>query len=441
MKLPNTVFQIGLPALLLLCGSLCQAQPLTLITSQHVGFEPVITADGSRILSQGSDWIDDEGFHVLNLFTSPFTEAERLFALPSNTDREVYGSVISGDGQTAVMLVSDGPLDQEPPYVVTLLKIDVSTGQAQAVDLPLDHSQSMSFGEFSDLSHDGSRVAFTLYTPATNRTMSMVFDFNSGTLIVPAEWPGSPMAGRGCRNSRLSADGRVLVSHCSESGFLDPGGGAYLIDLQTQTTRTLSETGGLPVVSDDGTIAGYSELIDGVVSYVLVDTQTDQRLRLSVPGTGEVIHVASATLSGNGRYLAFRSDTGSLMPIDTGLQANVFRLDRLTGRFDIVNLANDGSIPNDSCGPMSNLPIMPPSLSGTERYRALSISRDGRHIAMYCAATNLIEGGTESGLFLWRGPAPIPTAVPTLTPKGMLVLIGLIIGLLIARRTWTPSQG
>jgi hypothetical protein len=83
-----------------------------------------------------------------------------------------------------------------------------------------------------------------------------------------------------------------------------------------------------------------------------------------------------ASISANGRYVAFVSGASNLVPGDTNGVDDVFVHDRLTGQTTRVSVASDGTQGNgDSWWP--------------------SISADGRYVAFESRASNLVPRDTN----------------------------------------------
>ncbi|MCS7465424.1 S8 family serine peptidase [Stieleria sp. ICT_E10.1] len=93
---------------------------------------------------------------------------------------------------------------------------------------------------------------------------------------------------------------------------------------------------------------------------------------------------SNTSLSGDGRYLAFHSQAGNLVAMDTNSEGDVFVYDRLLGAIDRVSVSNTGVAGN---GP-SNLP---------------SISTEGRYVTFQSNANNLVPGDTNgvSDIFVY----------------------------------------
>jgi Tol biopolymer transport system component len=86
----------------------------------------------------------------------------------------------------------------------------------------------------------------------------------------------------------------------------------------------------------------------------------------------------SGTLSGNGRYLAFTSNATNLVPGDSNSADDVFLLDLQTNEMELVSVSTDGVTAGNlaSSGP--------------------SITSDGRFIVFQSNATNLVENDTNN---------------------------------------------
>ena len=105
--------------------------------------------------------------------------------------------------------------------------------------------------------------------------------------------------------------------------------------------------------------------------------------RVSVALTGVPVDAAAASISGDGRYVAYQSFSPQLTPGDTNVHADVFVHDRETGETSMVSVASDGTQGNAESGHPS-------------------ISADGRYVAFQSAASNLVHGDTnnESDVFV-----------------------------------------
>lgn len=107
-------------------------------------------------------------------------------------------------------------------------------------------------------------------------------------------------------------------------------------------------------------------------------TATTQRVSVASDGTQGDEESRFPSLSPDGRYIAFQSDATNLVPTDANGSDDVFLHDRQTGTTERVSVAPDGTEGNDDS-------------------RVPSIAADGRTVAFWSAASNLVPGDTAIG--------------------------------------------
>ena len=194
----------------------------------------------------------------------------------------------------------------------------------------------------------------------------------------------------------LSADGRFVAFACGATNFVPgvTGSQIYLRDrvagVTSLVSRSLSGGGGdrftsQPSVSDDGRFVAFqsesSNLVpnDSVGSLdVFVTDMSTRGVRAvtsdSIGGpfnqNGQHAHIA-----GNGRYVAFTSLSPNLVPDDTNRQPDVFIQDLTTGATTRVNVDSTGA---QSLG--ANLQSFP------------LLSQDGSVVAFWSSSSNLVPG-------------------------------------------------
>ncbi len=202
--------------------------------------------------------------------------------------------------------------------------------------------------------------------------------------------------------SSISGDGRYVAfdSYASNLVAGDTNGynDVFVHDRQTGlTTRVSVDSAGnegdaasySPSISADGRyVAFYSYAAnlaagDNNSSYdVFVhDRQTGQTTRVSVDSAGNEGNASSynATISADGRYVAFESWASNLVAGDNGDILDVFVHDRQTGQTTRVSV--------DSAGNQGDGHSFWPSLSA-----------DGRYVAFSSYATNLVAGDNNGTL-------------------------------------------
>lgn len=198
----------------------------------------------------------------------------------------------------------------------------------------------------------------------------------------------------------MSADGRYVVFYSLATNLVPGDTNAeydvFMHDRETgQTTRVSVDSGGIqgnsasygPALSADGRYVAFGSLASNLVpddtnaegDVFVHDLQTGQTTRVSVDSAGQQGNDISRwpSISADGRYAAFESWASNLVPGDTNGAHDVFVHDRETGETVRVSV--------DSAGQQGN--------GGSTRG---SISGDGRYVAFWGGATNLVPNDTNS---------------------------------------------
>ena len=247
-----------------------------------------------------------------------------------------------------------------------------------------------------DISSDGRWVTFdsdadSFVAGDTNeRTDIFVRDVRSGrTSRVSVSSKGGQADDHSFTPS-ISGDGR-WVTFVSDATNLVPGDtngdtDAFLHDRRTGRTVRLSvaldgretEGGDSPAISANGRYVVYNvakplrsigtdEDLDGTFVY---DTRTGKRQRIPWIGGEDM------TISGDGRLIAFSSETRDLVAKDTNRKYDCFVYDRKTRKMRLVSVDDKGRQGNgESTGPV--------------------ISANGRFVAFASTASNLVRGDTN----------------------------------------------
>ena len=143
------------------------------------------------------------------------------------------------------------------------------------------------------------------------------------------------------------------------------------------------------LISADGRYIAFDTLASDVVPgdtnhhsdvYVRdLATSTTSRVSLSTDGAQGNGDSSGSTISADGRYVAFLSSAGNLVPDDTDGLTDVFIRDRVTSVTSRVNVATGGAQAN----------------GGSDGVDVVAISGDGRHVAFESGADNLVPGDTN----------------------------------------------
>ena len=198
----------------------------------------------------------------------------------------------------------------------------------------------------------------------------------------------------------VSADGRYLVFSSGATNLVagDTNGSddVFLRDRRTGETRRLSvasdgteANGGssYATISTDGRYVAFLSCATNLVAddtnawpdVFVHDRETGETQRVSVAsdGTQGGGCSSSPSMSADGRYVAFWSCASALVADDTNTYPDVFVHDRETGETELVSVASDGT-QGDDCS------------------RDPSMSADGRYMAFLSCATNLVADDTNA---------------------------------------------
>jgi len=264
------------------------------------------------------------------------------------------------------------------------------------------------FGGLTTISGDGRYVAFD--SLATNLVVGdtngysdvFVHDRETGeTTRVSVASDGTQGNGFSFCPS-VSADGRYVAFESNATNLVEGGTNGYenifVHDRVTELTTLVS-------VASDGTQGDYSSVIpsisadgryvaffswatnlvagdtNGFEDIFVHDRVTGKTTRVSVASDGTQGNSISSSpsISADGRYVAFDSVSTNRVVGDTNGSCDIFVHDRVTVETTRVSVASDGTEGNDSSG----------------LYMGTTISEDGRYVAFYSDASNLVLGDTN----------------------------------------------
>jgi Tol biopolymer transport system component len=292
-------------------------------------------------------------------------------------------------------------------------------GNTERVSIASNGTQGNGYSGRSSISADGRYVAFVsdasnLVTGDTNNATD-IFVYDRVTKSINRISVSSNGVQGNIYSSipSISADGRY-VAFMSDASNLVVGDTNNVADIFVHD-RVTGVTNRVSVASD-GTQAEYDETFSfayGVYSgfpsisadgrYVtfmseasnLAETDTnigsDIFVHDRVTGITSCVSIASNTqepfqenyqhsapsLSADGRYVTFTSDSRDLVRGDTNQAKDIFVHDRVTGITSRVSVASNGD-------------------QGNQESSLSSISADGRYVVFYSKASNLVEGDTNN---------------------------------------------
>ncbi|MEU6712107.1 S8 family serine peptidase [Nonomuraea sp. NPDC046802] len=354
----------------------------------------------------------------LSLPRPPDTERLSLGSDGRQANGDAWWPELSGDGTVAVFASFASNLDGEDTNgELDIFATDLRTRETRRVSVPSGGGLGNSFSLSPTVSGDGRFVGFN--SGATNlvpgdtngQTDAFVHDRQTGaTERISVAHDGSQADGLS-GSPRFSTDGRFAVFN-SDATNLVPGdtngrSDVFVRDRQTGTTTRISlARDGSQVdgnsreatISADGRYVAFqsdaSALVpgdeNGAIDAFVRDLRTGTLTR--VTGPRQDTQTAGPVLSANGRALAFSNGVGL---------GQLYVQDLTTGRNDLVSAAVDGG---DATG-MSFAP---------------TLSADGRVVAFYSDANDLVGGDTNpfSDVFV-RDVAAGTTKRVSTAPKGI----------------------
>jgi hypothetical protein len=204
---------------------------------------------------------------------------------------------------------------------------------------------------------------------------------------------GAAMALRSCVGSAAGAAGArftvllaVALLVAALAGVQSAAASTVLASVDSSGTQANSSSE-FTSVSDDGRYVAFfsmaSNLVagdtNGVADIFVRDTVNGTTTRVSVDSSGTQGNYGAyyfPSISGDGRYVAFTSAATNLVSGDTNSRSDAFVHDMVSGATTRVSLDSSGAQVNDE----SDYP---------------SISDDGRYVAFFSIATNLVSGDTN----------------------------------------------
>jgi Tol biopolymer transport system component len=387
---------------------------------------PSISGDGRYVAfcSYASNLVSNDNNGAYDIFVKDLTAGTIRLASARNaaTSPASGGSgesvvpSISDDGRYVVFSSNAGNIvsgDASGAYNVFVK--DLTSGKTTLVSTV---GSTIQGNGGPDISDDGRYVTFSslgsnLVPEDTNGKYDIfVKDLASGE-VTRVSTGSSGVQGNGYSFSpNISGDGRYVAffSHASNLVPGDTNGSSdiFLRDLLSMgITRVSTDSSGVqgnddsaanyssttaPSISDDGRYVAFcssaSNLVigdtNGCVDIFVKDMVSGVTARMSTgvsaaEGNGDSI---DASISGDGRFVAFRSYASNLVLGDTNGYVDIFVKDMVSGVITRVSTDSSGGQCNDS------------SAAQWEE-QTPSLSDDGRYVAFSSSASNLVSGDTN----------------------------------------------
>jgi archaellum component FlaF (FlaF/FlaG flagellin family) len=278
----------------------------------------------------------------------------------------------------------------------TTTRVSVDPAGNQANDSSYDPS----------ISADGRFVAFqsdaTNLVPGDTNNNNDIFlrDLSTNTTTRVSVDSAGNQANKGSGDPSISGDGR-FVTFSSTASNLVPGDtnneeDIFVRDLSTNTTTLVSvgssgdranDFSSIPSISANGRFVTFYSFATNLVpgdtnnerDIFVRDLLTNTTTLVSVSSNGDLANNTSyrASISADGRFVAFNSAATNLVPGDTNGRRDIFVRDLSTNTTTRVSVSSTGNQGNQESGY--------PSISG-----------DGRFVMFSSEASNLVPGDTNN---------------------------------------------
>ncbi len=376
-----------------------------------IGYFPSISADGRYVTfdSDATNFIagDTNGARDVFVYDRQSGTTERVSVATGGAEGN-SGSYaparISADGRyVAFESVATNLVPGDTNGYDDIFVRDRQSGTTERVSVATSGAQGNLYSWISSISADGRYVAF--YSPATNLVPGDTNGFwdvflrdrlSSTTERVSISFSHGFQGNDSSKVPSISADGRYVAFESDASNLVTNDSNnakdIFLRDRQNGTNQrvSLSALSGNsfseePSISAGGRFVAFKSNASNLVPGDTNNSQdifvrdylywTTERVSVGVGGTQGNSGSSTASISADGRCVAFASDASNLVPGDTS-PTDVFVRDRQSGTTERVSVATGGAQANNVC-------------------MAPSISADGRYVVFLSYATNLVAGDTN----------------------------------------------
>ncbi|NPV60939.1 MAG: hypothetical protein HPY75_14910 [Actinobacteria bacterium] len=323
---------------------------------------------------------------------------------------------ISADGRFVAFFSDSTNLVAPATSGQQLFRKDMATGEVRLVSANSSGEQGNAPSNVSSISADGRYVAFysdatNLVSPPTANQQVFLKDLATGEVRLVSE-SLEGVAGNGSIYffPDISLDGRFVFFTSDSTNLVAPatsGIEVFRKDMATGEVRLVSANAagaesnnhsGLPSCSGDGRYVSFSsdadnllpgvpagqvyrkDLVSGDIALVSSDV-------VGTPGDPVNFFNYVSSISEDGRYVALHSYATNLVAGGTNGMTHVFRKDMATYEMKLVSTSAEGA-------------------QGSNHSYLPSISRDGRYVAFYSHADNLVPG--VSGCHVFRKELAAP---------------------------------
>lgn len=347
------------------------------------------------------------GFIARFTAAAPFTGTTTVVSVDSEGNVGLVHSeypAISADGRF-VVFQSNWLASEDTSLGKDVYVHDRQAGETSLVSVASDGTMGNAEAWPGDISGDGRYVVFdsqasTLIAGDTNGRIDIfLHDRQTGeTSRISVDSDGDQVPWHSM-NPVISQDGRYVAFRSEgdfESGVVTEGYDLFVKDRQTGEVTLVSATydGSMNIVNaNDPFISANGDYIlfwsagtafvegdtNGANDVFFYDRQADELSIVSVASDGSqgIIDSEVASVTADGRYVAFVSEASNLVAGDTNAEADIFLHDRQTGETSRISIGLAGE-----------------EADGNSKHP--QISADGRTIVFASYATNLVTGDTNN---------------------------------------------
>jgi Tol biopolymer transport system component len=361
-----------------------------------------VTATAAVLAATGCVLSDEGGFPA-------GLPIERVSVSASGTEGDGYSNnpSLSADGRYVAFESSASNLvsgDTSGAYDIFVY--DRQTGGIERVSVDGSGAQGDFNSTAPSLSADGRYVAFesaasNLVAGDTNGESDVfVYDRQTNSIERVSVDGSGAQANGGSYSSSISADGRYVAFKSLATNLVSGDTNIcydiFVYDRQLDGIERVSVDGSgtqgdghseNPSISADGRYVAFhsnsSNLVagdtNGTYDIFVYDRQADSIERVSLDGSGAQVNGSSysASISADGSCVAFESDATNLVAVDTNSSTDIFVYDRLSDSIERVSIDGSGT-------------------QGDDASYSPSISADGRYVAFYSESTNLVGSDTNA---------------------------------------------
>jgi Tol biopolymer transport system component len=387
---------------------------------------PAISADGRYVAfySSATDLVPGDTNASKDAFRKDLWTGDMVRCSTDAAGNQVSGAsafpAITSDGRyvafasEATTLVPGDSNGKQDIFVK-----DLQTGAVARCSTDAGGGEANGSSSLPSVSADGRYVAFSSeasdLVSGDSNGFPDIFrkDLQTGDIVRCSTTVVGGQLGDPSYQPSLSSDGRYVAFESGSSNLVegDTNGARDIFrkDLQTGAVlRCSTKTGGgqatgggssYAAISPDGRYVCFesdaTDLVPGDTNTTRdifrKDLQTGDTVRCSTDAAGNGTNAAcyDASLSADGRYVAFSSAATNLVPGIANAKRQVFRKNLQTGAIACCSTSKPGDEGNDDSG-------------GT------SMSNDGKYVAFDSNATNLVPGDTNAQMDVFCKELSVP---------------------------------